>query len=369
MSLYSNLMKLVEGNEAFYFKDYIVNGCVYRVFNYLLASYTDFCAEDALEARGITFYIPGGDLEPTCVARPFKKFFNYKENPFTMDRRLEDVEQSFIKEDGSIIMSYYNPDTGDFGVKSKQDFFSDQSKMATAWLEDNLEAKAQIEKLTREGWTVILELVSPANRIVLEYPRTELRVLGTRHVVTGVVDTLMFDNPLYNVPMVQGRLWRASGKFPYTEEQIYAQEGLEGYVVYWPDGLMAKVKTDWYKSLHHLKDSVNATRHLVEAIIDERIDDVKAMFATDEFTMNRIKAMEDKVLPKFNNIVKTVNTFCELNKALDVKSFAIKGQQELGNLFHLAMAGHKGKSIEFKEFAKKWQKELFDIKEVEVKNE
>jgi hypothetical protein len=63
----------------------------------------------------------------------------------------------------------------------------------------------------------------------------------------------------------------------------------KAYVYTFKDGTMVKVKTDWYKTLHHLKDSVNATRHLFEAVIDERIDDVKAMFASDQFTMDRIQ--------------------------------------------------------------------------------
>jgi hypothetical protein len=46
-------------NEAFYFMDY----GQYRVFNYRLASYTDFLAKDALEARGIMFYMHGDNLD------------------------------------------------------------------------------------------------------------------------------------------------------------------------------------------------------------------------------------------------------------------------------------------------------------------
>jgi hypothetical protein len=41
------------------------------------------------------------------------------------------------------------------------------------------------ESSPTQGFTVIFELVSPANRIVLEYPKTELRVLGISATQTG----------------------------------------------------------------------------------------------------------------------------------------------------------------------------------------
>jgi hypothetical protein len=52
-NLYAELFALTEGSEAFYFKDYDK----YRVFNYRLAGYMDFCKPSALEARGIMFYM------------------------------------------------------------------------------------------------------------------------------------------------------------------------------------------------------------------------------------------------------------------------------------------------------------------------
>src|SRR4051812_34761660 len=100
IQLYQNLMKLTDENEAFYFVDY----GPYRVFNYRLASYTDFMSPDALEARGIMFYVNEWDPAdlPKLVCRPFKKFFNKDENPLTMglDFSPENVERVAVKEDG-----------------------------------------------------------------------------------------------------------------------------------------------------------------------------------------------------------------------------------------------------------------------------
>lgn len=75
--LYEALMALT-ANEAFYHIDQTLDGFEYRIFNYRLASYTDFCAPNALEMRGIMFEMKDG--QPIRLAsRPPAKFFNYRE--------------------------------------------------------------------------------------------------------------------------------------------------------------------------------------------------------------------------------------------------------------------------------------------------
>lgn len=372
-SLYANLMSLVESNEAFYFMDYDN----YRVFNYRLASYTDFCLPDALEARGIMFYLKEGQ-EPKLVCRPFKKFFNRNENPFTMNIDYSKIKKSAIKEDGSIITSFIDQETGKLRVKSKQSLISDQAAMAQAVLEDpsNFMLYEEVEDLTREDLTVMFELVSPANRIVLEYPKTELRVIGIRCNKTG--NLIERDTLSDGIFMAVRNRWvfemhnfskNPKGATEAMVESIAGQQGIEGYVFTLEDGTMFKEKTDWYKSLHHLKDSVSNERHLFEAIIDETIDDVKAMFATDTFTMERIRSMEDKVIPRFNHIVKTIEDFYVANVSLERKEYALLGQKELGNLFNLAMGRYLGKGPDYKAFAKKYRKEIFEIGDSAVAEE
>lgn len=351
--LYPALMKLVDENEAFYFVDY----GSYRVFNYRLARYTDFLAPYALEARGIMFFMhPDGQAQLVC--RPFRKFFNVDENPFTTNLDFSKVHKVAIKEDGSIISSYIDIPTGELRLKSKQSLWSDQTKMANDFLAraENFYLKDEVHHATKNGYTVIFELVSPLNRIVLEYPKTELRILGIRHL----------DGSFYHRHDLNGQFpaledaWCHEQPFvdPETVEDL---EGIEGYVYYWPDGLMAKKKTRWYQTLHHLKDSVNATRHLFEAVIEERIDDVKAMFATDQITIDRITEMENLVLPKYNHMIKVVETFYAENKELSFKDFAIKGQAELGLLFNLAMGKRRDKEPDYREFAKKFREEYFGV--------
>ena len=79
-SLYNDLMKLCDENEAFYYTDQQVDGRYYRIFLHRLASYTDFLEPNALEGRGVMFEMDneGKDALPIRLASlPFSKFFNY----------------------------------------------------------------------------------------------------------------------------------------------------------------------------------------------------------------------------------------------------------------------------------------------------
>lgn len=365
--MYNQLMALTN-LDAFYFKDSVVNGNTYRVFMYRLAGYTEFCLPGALEARGIT-YLLLPDQDPICVCRPFKKFFNLGETPFTMNLDLTQIARIAEKADGSLISTVWDPVTNYFGVKSKQSFESEQAVEAWKYLnlEENKGLLADTKLFVSRGYTVNFEYTSPLNRIVLEYKTTQLKVLGIRNNVTGelynIHDEFFDGNSKVNSICSHWVEEHTLETFPHALEDIPNLTGIEGYVVTMKDGLMYKHKTEWYKSLHHLKDSVSSERRLFDAIIEETIDDVKTMFPTDTVSLDRIKAMEDFVIPKYNHLVKTVEAFYKDNKDLTRKDYAIKGQLELGMLFNLAMMLFLGKDPKFKDFAKKFRKEYFDIKD------
>jgi T4 RnlA family RNA ligase len=288
---------------------------------------------------------------------------------------LTKVTKAAIKEDGSLITSFIDFETDELRLKSKQALDSEQAIMA-----QELMATPKYEQLAKEtksltasGYTVMFELVSPANRIVLEYPETELRVIGVRSMGYGH-ELLKEDVEAY--PAIHS-LW-VHEHIPETPEVfvkfIPEMTGIEGYVLTMEDGLMVKVKTEWYKTLHHLKDSVDSVKRLFEAIIDERVDDVKAMFATDSFTINRIAEMEAKVIPVFNHMIARVEKFYEENKTATRKDYAIKGQSELGQFFSLGMAKYLSsmgikEEPNYKEFAKKYREEIFGLKEPETVEE
>lgn len=75
-------MSLVDNplcKEAFYYRGFSIDDTYYRIFNYRLASYSDFILPSALECRGIMFEVDFGGRYVNLVCRPMKKFFNVNE--------------------------------------------------------------------------------------------------------------------------------------------------------------------------------------------------------------------------------------------------------------------------------------------------
>ena len=80
--LFNDLMALCQADEAFFFSDQIIESRTFRIFNYRLASYTQWLNDGALECRGVTFEVEGDGYDAQAVklaSWPFEKFFNYNE--------------------------------------------------------------------------------------------------------------------------------------------------------------------------------------------------------------------------------------------------------------------------------------------------
>lgn len=295
-TLYKQLMKLCEENTNFFFKDHTsINGTVFRIFNYILASYSDWLKPGALECRGIMFEMK--DDKPVRIAsRPMQKFFNYRENPFTMDLDLSKVSLEMDKLDGSLISSFM--DNGRVCLKSKGSLVSEQAATANSILSLSAYADLRdaIRDLAERGYTVNMEYTSPYNRIVVGYMQTRLTILNVRNNITGEYlryDDLFADATLRKY-LVQGRAVGATSEQVENYIDVLTQkEGIEGSIFVMEDGTWFKLKTDWYKRLHFTKDSVNNNRRLFEVISNNEGDDLRAMFADDPVAIAKIDAFEN----------------------------------------------------------------------------
>jgi RNA ligase len=345
-ALYANLMQLVAANEAFYYVDADINGSLYRVFTYRLASYTDFLLPDALECRGHMFRLNGDSAE--LVSLPFEKFFNLNENPMTMDLDLSRVEFVHDKRDGSLISTYAN-DEGRVCLKSKTALASDQALSAMGLMNRDWRLKHLLQNAVDAECTVIMEYTSPENRIVLPYQTDELRVLGARNNTNG--EYVPYDelSDHFGDYMVEDYTHMINYPADFIAD-IPNMKGIEGFVVGLPSGQRIKIKTDEYLSLHRAKDSVNSNKRLFEVCLNDASDDLRSLFHDDAYTLGRITEMEQIVGHAYNHMVSCVEQYHSENKDLDQKSYAIKGQQELDRLhFGLAMSKYHGKQVDYKQ--------------------
>lgn len=362
--MYNDMMKLVNESDAFYSVDHKLGGSIYRVFTYRLASYTDFLKPNALNARGVMFEITENGGFVRLASLPMAKFFNDGENPMTMNLDYSKVKSIMDKRDGSLISTFVHSD-GSVRLKSKTSISSEQAVGAMKYLDKNERLKKFVEAFVAIDYTVNFEYTAPFNRIVLAYQQEELRILNVRSNKDGRIYTL--DDIAVGL-MTFSDLW--VDHYPVTEDIIKTlkedKSDIEGYIVVFEDGTWAKIKTDWYLSLHRLKDSITNDYHLFCAIINEAADDLKASFAGDEFAINRINTMEAAVIPRFNHMVAEVTKFHAENKDLDRKSFALKVQAEMNGYLGPLMVLYQGKTPDFKAYADKHYKTF--IQGAEMKN-
>ena len=362
-SFYENLMNLVEKSEAFYYKDFPKDDRVYRIFNYRLASYTEFLEPDAMECRGHMFDVTD---EPFIVSYPMEKFFNLYENPMTMDLDLTTVTDVEMKADGSLISTYLH--NNKLYLKTKGSLESDQAIAAMKYLDlpENENFKTELTIMALLDNTINMEWCAPDNRIVISYPKAHLTVLNIRHNRNGYyIDKETLCNHADPVFTETVKRWTAS--FVTTPVEYHSivefvadipnKEGIEGFVVRLESGLRVKIKTEWYLVQHRAKDSINSPRRLFEACIEETTDDLRSLFHDDPVVIAMITEMETFAEGVYNHTVDQVERFYERNKDLERKEYAILGQEELDKkIFGLAMSKYLERPVDYKAFLRKHYK-------------
>lgn len=334
-SLYKNLSKLVEeGERTFISYDRVApSGEFVRVFHYNYASYSDWLKPDALECRGVAFSVDknGDMIELICL--PMSKFFNLNETPFTMNIDFGSQQDNVImdKLDGSLISSYVSK--GKLYLKSKTSLISSMARESMNLLNSPEYTKLRnfIEEQEAKGYTVNMEYTAPDNRIVLSYDKKGLTVLNLRNRNTGeyltAVDFSESEQDLF-VPTFQ--ITDIEEAISGVKEMV----GIEGFVIKLQNGLWFKLKTDWYCSLHHTKDSVNSNKNLFDVVVNQGSDDVRARMNDDAWAIDKINKFEQIYRDYFTNSIKFVmeqkNTTIDTSTREGKKEFVTKVRNAVG---------------------------------------
>jgi len=324
---------IVARNEAFLRADRVVEGFNVAIYDYRLASIGDFVDDEAFELRGLTFVEnpETGEWERNLL---LQKFFNVGQTTGWMYEDVKDKKITRVqnKEDGSIV-SFVKLPNGSIRAKSKTSFESDQAKMAQKFFDRKSIMKEEVDHLLSKGKTPVFELVSPENQIVLEYQNTELVLLQIRNedgtymsekdlkwysMVMCIKQAKVFDESYHNLDFL-------------LELKETNQENIEGWVVTFEDGQMAKIKTDHYIQLHGLIGP-DAFREnlLVQTILDGNMDDVIAQLVPGE-KKDKMIEMDRKIVHNFNHLI---NVFKDLRGRYfnefseNRKEFALKYSKE-----------------------------------------
>ena len=190
--------------------------------------------------RGLIAEVSTGRI----VARPIKKFFNFKQVPIPDESRFD----VYDKADGSLIVAVNDPVHG-LVIATRGSFASEQAETARYWIDLNLGVRFQ--KTLQPNITYLFEWVGPSNPIVLTYPEDKLVYLTQVDNETGISSFQPFWFHSLGLDVVN-----LYGSFddPQKLADALPEDGsIEGVVLHWPHSdERLKIKTEVYQNLHHI---------------------------------------------------------------------------------------------------------------------
>lgn len=248
------------------------------------------------ECRGIIFDSKSGAI----IRRPFHKFFNVNERDETQDHVIDMSRDHGILEklDGSMIAPFIVNGEMIWGTKMGA---TDVAKPVEVFVKNNPEYITFADECISNGWTPIFEWCSRKQRIVLDYFEDQLILTGMRHLNTGsyaLYGNLVELGKGYSIPV-------AHAYNPQTDMKAFLNfvhdlEDLEGFVVRFADGHMVKLKCHWYLQIHKAKEAILQDRNIVELILEEKLDDIKAHLPVED--RDRLTQFEND----FNRHIKSI---------------------------------------------------------------
>lgn len=284
---YEECVAICQANENFFEKKTEVNGIPVSVFNYRLATLSDFVSPlgesspiQATELRGITFvHNPEtGKAERNLMLH---KFFNIDQTEGYMLSQIQHkkIIRSQDKADGSMIRFVKVGEK--ILAKTKVSFENDQAAIAQNLMEKNSKLKAFVEETIEKGLSAIFEFVSPMNQIVLVYGETKLVLLQLRDESTGEYLDI-YSNEIVKKHGVELVKAEEIQSFDFYMEGQKSVTDREGWVLTLQDenGLLqlCKRKTQWYMDRHGLlTEGLARENHILAMILNETIDDAMAL--------------------------------------------------------------------------------------------
>lgn len=237
----------------------------------------NFDAAIRRECRGIIFDTETGDI----IRRPFHKFFNVNEREETQDHVVDLSRPHAILEklDGSMIAPFIVNGQMIWGTKMGA---TDVAKPVEEFVKNNPQYD-EFRYLIGSGFTPIFEWCSRKQRIVLDYNEDRLVLTAIRDIKTGEYapyERLVSLAESYGVPVV--RQFESQTNMKAFLEYVRDLEDLEGFVVRFDDGHMLKLKCHWYLQIHKAKEAILQDRNIVELILEEHLDDVKAHLPAED---------------------------------------------------------------------------------------
>lgn len=209
--------------------------------------------------RGIVYDVHTKEI----AAVPFRKFWNVGQKPETSEESLSALGKPVVmsKEDGSLGILFWNRYARAWQVCTRGSFTSDQAVWATNWIRNQVVLTTEFLSV---GETHLFEIVYPENKIVSNYGE----FAGLIYLNTVVWNDN--DNSCYysfggerNQILIHIFNYCRAVKFYDFDTFSKSRELLatftkdqEGFVLLYPNGLMAKMKGAEYLRVHKIRSSL-----------------------------------------------------------------------------------------------------------------
>ena len=203
-------------------------------------------------ARGIV-------LDPErekIIALPFSKFFNYNEHP---PKRFPEIVSIEIKYDGSLGIAYWYDLVGEWRMKTKGSFESQEAAGGDA----AVKKLTFLDDLPKE-LTFLSEILCPVSKVIINYDMNHLRAITAINPVTGVEMGRTFLEDVFKghddeCPLVHVMPFESVDQIKDTLERMDATKQ-EGWIVKFEDGSRRKFKGLRYLALHRIKSNISKKR-------------------------------------------------------------------------------------------------------------
>jgi len=280
--------------------------------DYQVSMPDSFETPQARECRGIKFTL-GGKL----LARPYHKFFNFGEPQMQIEDlaasgRFHEPFDILEKLDGSMIHPIVVDDEVLFCTRMGTTDVANQALLFATPHRDPVGTEPWYldfcYDLAKSSLTPIFEWCSRQQRIVLDYPQSQLILTAVRANNTGEYlkrDAMRSLADPYFIPMVDVYTGDWDGIHSFMEHVRDLQEA-EGYVFRWHDGAMGKTKGQWYVDIHRAKDTITHEKRIVALILNDDLDDVLPFLLSNDY--DRVINYRKDFWENIDRLAETINT-------------------------------------------------------------
>jgi hypothetical protein len=290
--------------------------------------------EEVHEARGLVLEKNTWNI----LSMPFKRFFNYGDHYAS---KLDEKRTVYLeKRDGTLIQVYWDKVISEWCVNT---MFSEANEFISVdniktdmthkslFLKKSIEYNSDLTFFDKDN-TYIFELTSPYNKVVVDYDKIELRLIGCRNLndlIEYNFDELNAISKQIKIPLVENYEFNSIEDCLNSFYNYNDSFNFEGYVAF--DGInRVKIKNPAYVVVHLTKRNINE----IDLSKPYMFLDIVKQNEIDEFILSfpNTKDLINNMFDKYNRTLLHLNT---IKSILGIPKIITDKKEFANNIFTL----------------------------------